>query len=100
MMVNPTEHTITYGESFSLEFFYNDEWHLIQFPDDIAFIAIGYTLLPDGTTDFNRHIAWLFPNGLPYLGLYRFRTHIFNDADIPIRPHHLHDLVAEFYVQE
>jgi len=98
-LVNNTQHEIIYGESFSIEFFDDDSWKMVQPPDDIDFITIGYRLAPGESSYLVRHLEWLFPNGLARTGRYRLRTHVFNDADIPIREHHLHDLGAEFYIE-
>ena len=98
-LVNKTEHMIIYGESFSIEFFDGGSWQMIPFPDNMGFNDIGYGVPPGETSYFTRHLDFLFPNGLIQTGQYRLRTHVFNDADIPIREHHLHDLVAEFYVE-
>ena len=99
-LTNHTEHVIIYGEPFSIEFLYNGEWKTVQFLQDyVAFVDIGYILEPDEIHYFPRYLSWLFPDGLLRSGQYRFRMHIFNDAEIPIREHHLHDLVAEFYIE-
>lgn len=98
-LVNHTEHMISYGESFSIEFFDGESWQRVQFPDDVAFVSIGYGLGPGEASYFTRHLNFLLPNGLIQTGQYRLRMHIFNDADIPIRENDLHDLVAEFYVE-
>ena len=98
-LVNKTEHMITYGESFSIEFFDGGSWQMVPFPDEVGFEEEGYGVRPGETSYFNRHLEFLFPNGFVQTGQYRLRMHIYNNADIPISDHHLHDLVAEFYVE-
>ena len=99
-LFNGTEHTITYGASFLIEFLGDEGWQSVQAPTEyIAFIDIGYQLPPGEVAYFERELALFFPNGFPHSGRYRVRIDLFNDADIPIREDHLHDVVAEFDVE-
>ena len=97
-IANNTVHELTFGEPFSIEFYDEREWKVVPFPDDAEFVAIGYTLLPGEMQQMTRNLKWLFPDGLPLAGKYRFRTSVFNNADIPIREYHLYDLAAEFEI--
>jgi len=96
---NNTSFTLTYGESFSIEFYDEGQWHVFPAFEEAVFILIGYGLGPNGTSTFTRNLSWFFPEGLPYSGRYRFRMDIFNDADIPITEGDIHDVVAEFHIE-
>jgi len=98
-LTNETAHSLTYGEPFSIEFYDEGVWRVFPIFEEAEFVSIGYSLAPNETSNFTRNLEWWFPDGLPYAGRYRLRMDIFNDADIPIREHHLHDLVAEFDVR-
>ena len=93
-LVNETEHTVIYGETFSIEFYTNGAWKVVPFSDDVGFIDIGYILYSNEMTPLTRQINWLFPDGLVHSGRYRLRMNISNDSG-----GHLHDLVAEFEIE-
>ncbi|MCL2560380.1 MAG: hypothetical protein FWE07_07805 [Turicibacter sp.] len=97
-LFNGTDETIIYGEPFTLERFDEGAWQVVPAQDEIFFVDVGYSLPPNESAYFDRHVAIILPNGFTQPGRYRLRMHVFNDANVPIRDEHLHDVVAEFYV--
>jgi|GEM_PF-4472410 hypothetical protein len=77
---NNTARTLTFGESYYLVEKVNDKWQKVPTPDDIAFISIGYTVLPYGKANHTYRLHYIY-NDLK-AGTYRIVTHFFDDADI------------------
>lgn len=100
-LFNGSDHTIIYGEAFSIEFFDGEAWNhiAVDTKEYIFFNDIGYWVEPETSSYFERRLDIFVPNGLFQSSRYRLRMQVFSEADIPIREHHLHDVVAEFYVE-
>lgn len=93
---NDTSKSLTFGEYFYLEKKVSGTWVKLPFPDDVAFILIGYMISPFSETNHTYRFDYIYGN--LEAGEYRVATYFFDDTDIPVTLDDAYWLFAEFSI--